>query len=221
MADKDAAENKSALSEEDCIAILAAKLSIDHPGKALRIYKDVKAAARVFSRPANLRPSAKRKKTREFLEYLEGRPNFVPELSSELRPLLGIVDDYEDEELRSNAMGLHAAAISAVDTLENDATVKHDQRGGRAPDSRVRSFAMALVNLYQSYTREPPSFSIDKYDHGLSSPFALFGEEAFAQFCPPELNTAGRVRLALQDATRASKELEDMSPEQIDKFLTD
>lgn len=220
MADSDAVKDKSGLTEKDRIAILAAKLDIDHPGRALRLYKEVEAAARTFSRSASLRPSAKLKTAQEFLENLNGRPNFVPELSSELRPLLGIVEDYEDEELRSDAWRLHAAAMSAVDTLEKDATVQHDQRGGRYSDSRVQLFAIVLSYIYENYVDEQATFTIDKDDHGLSSPFALFGEEAFHQFCPEELNTPGKVRRALQDAVRALNDLEEISQVEVDKFLT-
>ncbi len=72
MADSDAVKDKSGMTEEDRIAILAAKLGFKRPGKALRPYNDVKAAARVFSRPANLRPSAQLKTAQEFLENLNG-----------------------------------------------------------------------------------------------------------------------------------------------------
>ena len=155
------------------------------------------------------------KAAKNFLVQLKTHPNNVGKIPDELRPLLGVPEDFQEEELRGKPLKLISEVKKACKMLENDLTVAHDQRGGRAPDSRIRHFARTLAIIYERYIGEPPTFTIDKDDHGLSSPFALFGEEAFAQFCPSELNAPGKVRLALQEAAQESRELEEFHPNKV------
>lgn len=118
----------------DLISILAAKLQISEAGRAHRLYKDVESSAKVFCHPPDLRPSALLKKAKKYLTHLESGPNFMGEIPDQLRSLLAVPDDFQEEALRGDPLDLLSEVRKACAILENDLTVAHDQRGGRASD---------------------------------------------------------------------------------------
>jgi len=105
--------------------------------------------------------------------------------------------------------------------LEADLATELDRKGGRSSDPRMQQFAMALAQIFQTYTEERPTITFDRETGHMVSRFGRFAFEAFTQFYPQQPIPEGALQLALRLVVSFERNTEAMSEAELEKLLPD
>jgi ParB-like chromosome segregation protein Spo0J len=124
----------------------------------------------------------------------------VPKIPRHVWAFLGVEDPLQEQELLNSTDRLTEALDSAIAMLEADLAIKLDRKGGRRSDPRMQQFAMALAQIFQTYTEERPTITFDRETGHMVSRFERFAFEAFTQFYPHQPFPEGALQLALRHA---------------------
>lgn len=204
--------------EEDFGQFLVASCGLP-PSKALRVYQDVKSAARVFKRPKPPRPTRLLSELRMLEARLEAGKHDTDKPQNHLWPYLFVSEEDELEALIADPEKFLSAIQLGLEALEYGSELAQSRKGGPFPDPRLNSFVMRLSQFYQAYAKAEITFTIDLDTHQPSSPFARFVDEAINQFHPDGTAPPGQLRTALQETRKFLRNTEELTPEELDQLI--
>ena len=137
----------------------------------LRVYADVYIATeRGKSISKSPRPTDQLKRFRELLAEL-GNDTFQPVIEPWVWPLLGVSEEYEEQDLLADHDALISRVKNAITDLTDSTEYKLDRKGGRRSDPSLDSFLLHLAFIYRRYTGYRTTYSEDMHGSGQASSY--------------------------------------------------